>query len=73
MLTKKLNAIEVLISKAWIDLSVSHGRFVLVKTALREYGDKKGAMKIPKIFNSDNNDGWCKKRNINLKKRVYWY
>ena len=35
----KLNSIEVLISKALIDLNVSHDKFVLINNVLKEYDD----------------------------------
>ena len=47
MLAKtKFNRIEVLISKALIDLYISHEEFVLVNKVLREYDDME---KKPKI------------------------
>ena len=47
MLAKtKFNRIEVLISKALIDLYISHDEFVLVNKVLREYDDME---KKPKI------------------------
>ena len=42
MLAKsKLNSIEVLISKALIDLVVSHDEFVLINNVLKEYNEMK--------------------------------
>ena len=35
----KLNSIEVLISKALIDLNISHDKFVLINNVLKEYDD----------------------------------
>ena len=35
----KLNSIEVLISKALIDLNISHDKFVLINNILKEYDD----------------------------------
>ena len=35
----KLNSIEVLISKALIDLVVSHDEFVLINNVLKEYNE----------------------------------
>ena len=43
----KLNASEVLISKALIDSYISHDEFVLVNNMLREYNEKKSEIKIP--------------------------
>ena len=37
----KLNSIEVLISKALIDLNISHDEFVLVNNVLKEFDDMK--------------------------------
>ena len=33
----KLNSIEVLVSKALIDSAISHGKFVLINNAIKEY------------------------------------
>ena len=42
MLTKsKLNRIEILISKALIDLNISHDEFVLINNVLKEYNKMK--------------------------------
>ena len=42
MLAKsKLNSIEVLISKALIDLVVSHDEFVLINNVRKEYNEMK--------------------------------
>ena len=43
----KLNAIEVLISKALIDSYISHDEFVLVNNMLREYNETKSEIRIP--------------------------
>ena len=46
MLAKsKLNSIEVLISKALIDSNISHGKFVLINNALKEYDNMKEEIK----------------------------
>ena len=46
LLTKsKLNNIEVLISKALLDLNTSHEEFVLTNSVLKEYKDMKEQMK----------------------------
>ena len=37
----KLNRIEVLISKALIDLNISHDEFVLINNVLKEFYDTK--------------------------------
>ena len=41
----KLNSIEVLISKALIDLNISHDEFILVNNVLKEYDDMKKEIK----------------------------
>ena len=41
----KLNSIEVLISKALIDLNISHDEFILVNNVLNEYDDMKKEIK----------------------------
>ena len=43
----KLNTIEVLISKALIDLYISHHKFVSVNNVLRKYNEIKEEMKKP--------------------------
>ena len=46
MLTKsKLNRIEILISKALIDLNISHDEFVLINNILKEYNKMKEEIK----------------------------
>ena len=40
----KLNTIEVLISKALIDLYISHDKFVSVNNVLREYNETKNSV-----------------------------
>ena len=46
MLTKsKLNRIEILISKALIDLNISHDEFVLINNVLKEYNKMKEEIK----------------------------
>ena len=37
----KLNVIEVLISKAFIDWNISHDQFALINNVLEEYDEKK--------------------------------
>ena len=37
----KLNSIKVVITKAWIDLVISHDEFVLINNVLKEYNDMK--------------------------------
>ena len=37
----KLNSIEVLISKALIDLNISHDEFVFINNVLKQYNDTK--------------------------------
>ena len=41
----KLNTIEVLISKALIDLYISHDEFVLINNVLRKYYEMKKEIK----------------------------
>ena len=41
----KLNSIEVLASKALIDLNFSHDEFVLINNLLKEYGNMKDKIK----------------------------
>ena len=43
----KLDAIEVLISKALIDVSIGHDEFVSVNNGLREYNEVKEEIKNP--------------------------
>ena len=46
MLTKsKLNRIEILISKALIDLNISHDEFVLINNVLKDYNKMKEEIK----------------------------
>ena len=44
----KLNTIEVLISKALMDLNISHDKFVSVNNVLREYNEIKEEIRNPK-------------------------
>ena len=46
----KLNTIEVLISKSWIDSYISHDEFVSVNNVLREYNEIKQEIKHPETF-----------------------
>ena len=41
----KLSSIEILISKALIDLNISHDEFVLINNALKEFSDIKEEIK----------------------------
>ena len=41
----KLNRTELLISKALIDLNISHGEFVLINNVLKEYNEIKEEIK----------------------------
>ena len=53
MLVKsRLNSIEVLISKALIDLNMSHDEFVLINNVLKEYDNMKEETKKFKDLNS---------------------
>ena len=42
----KLNSVEVLISKALIDLNISHIKFVLIHKVLKEYDNMKDIKNI---------------------------
>ena len=44
----KLNTIEVLILKAWIDSYISHDEFVSINNVLKEYYEMKEGIKSPK-------------------------
>ena len=44
----KLNSIELLISKALIDSSISHDEFVLIKNDLQQYDNMKKEIKNSK-------------------------
>ena len=46
----KLNAVEVLISKALINSYITHDKFVSVNIVLREYNETKKEVKNPKMF-----------------------
>ena len=46
----KLNSIEVLISKALIDLNIGHDEFILVNNVLKEYDDMKKEIKNLKTW-----------------------
>ena len=51
LLTKfNLNSIEFLISKALIDLNISHDKFVLINNLLKEYDDMKEEIKNLKTY-----------------------
>ena len=63
----KLSSIKVLISKALIDSNISHDEFDFINNVLKEYAKMKEEAK-----NSNNKYIWCNKRNINIRKRVYW-
>ena len=46
MLAKsRLNSIEVLIYKAWIDSNISHDEFVLINNVMKEFYDMKDEIK----------------------------
>ena len=46
MLAKsRLNSIEVLIYKAWIDSNISHDEFVLINNVMKEFYDMKVEIK----------------------------
>ena len=44
--TDKLNTIEVLISKSFIDAYIGHDKFVSVNNVLRKYNEMKEEIKI---------------------------
>ena len=46
----KLNSIEILISKAWIDWVISHDEFVLINNAHIEYVEMKEEIKNTKTY-----------------------
>ena len=46
----KLNTIQVLVSKAFIDSYISHDEFVSVNNVLREYNEMKKEIKSPETF-----------------------
>ena len=64
----KLNSVKVLVSKVSINWNISHDEFVSVKYGQKKYGHLKDELKNLRI----NKYFWCNKRNINLRKRVYW-
>ena len=41
----RLNSIEVLIYKAWIDSNISHDEFVLINNVMKEFYDMKDEIK----------------------------
>ena len=45
LIKSKLNNIEVIISKAFIDSNISHGEFVLINYVLKEFYDMKEEIK----------------------------
>ena len=46
MLAKsRLNSIEILIYKAWIDSNISHDEFVLINNVMKEFYDMKDEIK----------------------------
>ena len=49
----KLNPIEIFISKALTDLSISHDEFVSVNNVLKEYDDKKNSKILIVIKNKN--------------------
>ena len=44
----QLNSIEVLVSKALIDSSISHAQFILINNIIKEYDDMKEEVKNSK-------------------------
>ena len=66
MLAKsKSNKIK-LISKGLIDSVISNNEFVLINNVTKEYDKMKSKILII------NKDVLCNKRNIDIRKRVYW-
>ena len=66
MLAKsKSNKIK-LISKGLIDSVISNDEFVLINNVTKEYDKMKSKILII------NEDVLCNKRNIDIRKRVYW-
>ena len=66
MLAKsKSNKIK-LISKGLIDSVISNDEFVLINNVTKEYDKMKSEILII------NKDVLCNKRNIDIRKRVYW-
>ena len=66
MLAKsKSNKIK-LISKGLIDSVISNDEFVLINNVTKEYDKMKSKILII------NKDALCNKRNIDIRKRVYW-
>ena len=66
MLAKsKSNKIK-LISKGLIDSVISNDEFVLINNVTKEYDKMKSKILII------NKDVLCNKRNIDIRKRVYW-
>ena len=59
----KLNAINVFISKALIDLHINHGDFVSINNVLGEYNEIKEEIKNPEIsVEYTNKYGWNKQK-----------
>ena len=46
LVKSRLNGIEVLISKALVDLNISHDKFALIDSVLNEFYDMKRKSKI---------------------------
>ena len=63
-----MNSIEVLTSKALIDSVIRHDEFVLINNFLKKYNEMTEKLKVFIIYEYV----WCNKRNINIRKRVYW-
>ena len=63
-----MNSIEVLTSKALIDSVIRHDEFVLINNFLKKYNEMTKKLKVFIIYEYV----WCNKRNINIRKRVYW-
>ena len=63
-----MNSIEVVTSKALIDSVIRHDEFVLINNFLKKYNEMTEKLKVFIIYEYV----WCNKRNINIRKRVYW-
>ena len=63
-----LNAIEVLIATTLVNSNNSPAEFVLTNNVLKNMRYERKKLNILQM----NKYVWCNKRNINIRKRVYW-
>ena len=63
-----LNAIEVLIATTLVNSNNSPAEFVLTNNVLNNMRYERKKLNILQM----NKYVWCNKRNINIRKRVYW-